>query len=150
MRAKTTALALAAVAALYLVALGQRGWILLGSGSVAGALLGVGVLAVPVLVAWAIVRELWFGQATERMARQLEAEGGLPVDDLPRTPAGRVDRAAADAAFTSYRAQTDQAPDDWRTWYRLACAYDAAGDRSRARAAMRHAGALHRVASRVR
>ena len=41
------------------------------------------------------------------------------------------------------RAQTEAAPEDWRTWFRLALAYDAAGDRTRARAAARHAVALH-------
>jgi Flp pilus assembly protein TadD len=41
------------------------------------------------------------------------------------------------------RAQAEAAPEDWRSWYRLALAYDAAGDRTRARAAARHALALH-------
>ena len=31
------------------------------------------------------------------------------------------------------------APQDWRGWYALAHAYDLAGDRKRARSAMRHA-----------
>ncbi|GAB3688252.1 hypothetical protein GCM10028814_29620 [Angustibacter aerolatus] len=52
-------------------------------------------------------------------------------------------RAAADAAFARYRAETEAAPDDWAAWYRLALAYDAAGDRRRARRATRTAIALH-------
>jgi Flp pilus assembly protein TadD len=80
------------------------------------------------------------------MARQLAAEGELFRDDLPRRPSGRVDRAAADQVFGRYRAETEASPQDWRAWYRLACAYDAAGDRKRARAAMRHASALHSAA----
>lgn len=146
MRAKWVAVALAGVAGLYFVALGQRGWLLLTSGSVVGALLGVAVLLVPLLCAWAVVRELLFGRATQRLARELEASGGLPVDDLPRSPGGRVDRAAADQAFSRYRAETDQAPSDWRAWFRLACAYDVSGDRRRARSAMRHAIDLHHSA----
>ena len=51
--------------------------------------------------------------------------------------------AAADEAFARYRAETDAAQDDWCAWFRLALAYDAAGDRRRARAAMRHAAQLH-------
>ena len=146
MRAKWVALALALVAGLYLLALGQRGWLLLTSGSVVGALLGVGVLLVPVLCGWAIVRELRFGQATQRMARELEVAGGLPPDDLPRSPGGRIDRSAADEAFSRYRAETGDAPTDWGAWFRLACAYDVSGDRRRARSAMRHAADLHRGA----
>ena len=48
------------------------------------------------------------------MAKVLEAEGGLPADNLPRTPAGRIVRAAADQEFEKYRAETEAAPDDWR------------------------------------
>ena len=36
-------------------------------------------------------------------------------------------------------AWAEAAPDDWRSWFRLSCAYDAAGDRKRARASMRDA-----------
>jgi hypothetical protein len=142
-RAKWVALGLSLVVLFYLVTLGQRGWVLITSGQPGAVALGIGVLLLPFIVAWAVVRELRFGAATERMGRRLEAEGGLPADDLPRTATGRVDRAAADAAFAGYRAATEAAPQDWRSWFRLACAYDAAGDRRRARAAMRHAVSLH-------
>ena len=36
------------------------------------------------------------------------------------------------------RTEVEAAPEDWRGWYRLANAYDLAGDRKRAREAMRH------------
>ena len=78
-------------------------------------------------------------------ARILEAEGGLPVDDLPRSPGGRIDRAAADAQFETYRIEAEAAPDDWRARYRLSLAYDASGDRTRAREAAREAVRLHRA-----
>lgn len=144
MRAKWTAWTLAAVLALYLLTLGRRGVLLVSTGEPDAVLLGVGVLLVPAVCAWAVARELAFGARTETLARELDAEGGLPVDDLPRTPGGRVERAAADAAFTRYRQETQAAPRDWRAWFRLACAYDVAGDRRRARSAMRHAVRLHR------
>ena len=98
----------------------------------------------PVIGAWAMIRELMFGARTEQMAKVLEAEGGLPVDELPRTPAGRIIREAADAEFEKYKAEAEAAPDDWRSWFRLSCAYDAAGDRKRARASMRDAVRLFR------
>jgi cytochrome c-type biogenesis protein CcmH/NrfG len=143
-RAKTTVVVLVAALLLYLALLGQRGVLLISSGQgPIAVLLGVGVLIVPLVVAWAVVRELLFGRTTEVMARELEEAGRLPVDDLPRTPGGRVERSAADAAFAAYQAETESDPDDWGGWFRLACAYDVAGDRKRARAAMRHAVRLH-------
>ena len=143
MRPKVLALVLVALCLLYVVLVGQRGWLLVTSGEPVGVALGIALLVVPVLVGAAVLREVRFGAETERMARVLEAEDGLPVDDLPRTPGGRVVRAAADEAFGRYQAEADAAPDDWRSWFRLACAYDAAGDRRRARAAMRQAARMH-------
>jgi cytochrome c-type biogenesis protein CcmH/NrfG len=142
-KAKWVAVGLTAVLAFYLVTLGQRGWALLTSGETSGAVMGVGVLLLPVLVGWAVWRELRFGIATERMARQLDGEGGLPAEALTRTPGGRVERSSADAVFTQYREAAQDAPADWRSWFRLAWAYDVAGDRRRARAAMRHAVRLY-------
>lgn len=143
MRTKVVVVVLVALCLLYAALVGQRGWLLLTSGEPVGAALGAALVVVPVLVVLGVLREVRFGAQTERMGRVLEAEGGLPPDDLPRTPGGRVVRAAADEAFARYRAEADAAPDDWRTWFRLALAYDAAGDRRRARSAMRHAASLH-------
>jgi Flp pilus assembly protein TadD len=63
----------------------------------------------------------------------------LDVSDLPRRASGRIERDAADALFDTVRAEVTEHPDDWRRWYRLARAYDYAGDRTRAREAMRTA-----------
>jgi hypothetical protein len=79
------------------------------------------------------------------MADALAAEGALPVDDLPRSPGGRIDREVARERFGAARADVEAAEDDWRAWYRLAFAYDAAGDRKAARAALRTASRLHRA-----
>ena len=143
MRARTTALIAFAVLVVYLVAIGWRGILLLRTGGVVAVLLGLALLALPVVGLWAVLRELRFGRSTEAMARELEARGELPVDDLPRSPAGRIDRAAADAWFEGFRREVDERPSSWEAWYRLALGYDAAGDRRRARAAMRRAAALH-------
>ncbi len=128
-----------AAVVVYAVLLGYKGVALLGSGSAVGIGLGLAVLVVPLLGVLLVARELQFGRECSRLAASLEAEGGLPVDDLPRRPSGRVDRGAADAHFARMRAQTEADPDSWRSWFRLALAYDAAGDRTRARAAARHA-----------
>jgi hypothetical protein len=128
----------------YLVVSFQRSILLLTDNNLAAKAIGAAYLVLPIVGAWALIRELMFGARTEKMARILEAEGGLPVDDLPRTPAGRIIRAAADQEFEKYRAEAEAAPEDWRSWFRLSCAYDAAGDHKRARASMRDAGRLFR------
>lgn len=143
MRAKWIALALTVVLAFYLVTLGQRGAALVATGDPVAVGLGVGVLLLPLLGGYAVFRELRFGQATQRMARELGAQGGLPLDDVPRKATDDPDRSAADASFARYRAEVEQEPQDWRAWFRLGVAYDVAGDRKRARASMRHAIELH-------
>jgi cytochrome c-type biogenesis protein CcmH/NrfG len=141
MRAKVVAV-LVVLFAFYAITIGWRGVLLVRDRRAVAVVLGVGVLLLPLVAAWAVWREISFGLATGRLARVLDAEGGLAVDDLPRRPSGRVDRAAADAAFEDFRTDVEQHPGDWRAWYRLATAYDAAGDRRRARAAARRAIAL--------
>jgi cytochrome c-type biogenesis protein CcmH/NrfG len=141
--ARRTAYLLTAVLAVYLAVVGWRGWQLVADGRPPFVLLGVGVLLLPALGAWFVWQELRFGEATGRLAGALAAEGGLPEDRPPRSRGGRMDRAAADAAFTRRRAEVEQAPDDWRPWYRLAMAYAEAGDVRRGRRAMRHAIRLY-------
>lgn len=129
----------------YLVVSFQRSVLLMSDANLVAKAIGVAYLILPAIGAWALVRELLFGARTERLAKILETEGGLPEDTLPRTPAGRIIREAADLEFQKYRAEAEAAPEDWRSWFRLSCAYDAAGDRKRARAAMRDAVRLHRA-----
>ncbi|POH58047.1 hypothetical protein [Arthrobacter glacialis] len=130
----------------YMVVMMQRAVLLLGDTDWVAKLLGVSYFVIPLVAAWALISEVRFGAATEKMANILDAEGGLPEDNLPRTPGGRIVRAAADAEFEKYKAEAEAAPEDWRSWFRLSCAYDASGDRKRARKAMRDAIVLFRKA----
>jgi hypothetical protein len=140
---RTIAWILAAAVAVYLVFTAARSWVLIASGDPVPMLLGVSVIAIPVIGAWVLWRELAFGLDSQRLGRELGSEGGLPVDDLPRSPSGRIQKDAADERFADYEQDVQAAPDDWRAWYRLAIGYDDARDRKRARAAMRRAIALH-------
>ena len=117
---------------------------LIGTGEAIGVALGVAFLVLPLVLLALLAREWRLAVDTQVMADTLAAEDGLPVDDLPRSPGGRIDRAAAREAFDAVRTQTEADPDDWRSWYRLAFAYDAAGDRGRARGSLRTAARLHR------
>lgn len=131
-----------ALLALYLGLVAQRAWLLVTTGEPVGVVLGVALVVLPVIGAWALVAEVSFGVRTQRIVREMSAEGSLPVDDVPRRPSGRYDRAAADAAFPPYAAAVEDHPDDWRSWFRLGLAYDACGDRRRARRSLRRAIAL--------
>ncbi len=142
-RTRTTLGVLVAVIVFYAAMLGLKGVGLLTSGSRVGQLLGLALLVLPLIGLVLVGREIEFGRRTARLARTLASEGGLPVDDLPRRPSGRLDRRAADERFAVMQEQTEARPDDWRSWFRLALAYDAAGDRTRARAAARRALDLH-------
>ena len=144
MRRAAPALLMAALLLLYLVLVGVRAVAFLGTGEPLGIGIGIALLVLPVLGAWALVRELLFGVRSAALVRTLAAEGGLPADELPRRPSGRIERAAADASFDGYREEAERHPDDWRSWLRLGLAYDASGDRRRARAAVRRAIALSR------
>jgi hypothetical protein len=141
--ARTVAWILAAAVAVYLVFTAARAWVLIASGDPVPMALGLAVIVIPLIGAWVLWRELAFGFRTQALGRELEAEHGLPVDDLPRTPSGRIEKDAADERFAVYEHDVREEPDDWRAWYRLAIGYDDARDRKRARAAMRRAIALH-------
>ena len=143
MKARTVAVLLAAACAIYLAVIGFQALVLIGSGHFVAVLLGVGLLILPGVGVWVVVKEMQFGAATQRLARILEGEGALPVDDLPRRPSGRAEVAAADARFRQRQEELDADADNWRRWFFLAVAYDDAGDRRRGRAAMRRAIGLH-------
>ncbi len=146
MRTKVLIGLLVVAVVFYSYAIGLRGVLLLRHGGVVGVLLGLALLVMPFLGLFLVVKELQFGRASQQLADQLEREGRLVVDDLPRRPSGRVERGAADALFARIRTEVDADPDDWRGWYRLAVAYDAAGDRTRARGATRAAIARWKAA----
>lgn len=148
MSARIGVAVMAALLALYIVLVGQRAWLLLTSGDGVAIAMGAALVVLPLIAAWALGRELWFGVRAQQIGRRLEAEGGLPQDEVAVRPSGRVMREDGDAVFPKYRADAEAHPDDWRAWYRLGLAYDAAGDRRRAREAVRTAIRLEKAERR--
>ncbi|MFJ9926651.1 MULTISPECIES: tetratricopeptide repeat protein [Streptomyces] len=143
MRAKINYLITAAVLVFYFVLVGSRGVLLIETGTVLTVTFGVAVLILPVIGLWFLWKNTQFVRRANQLAAELDAEGGLPVDELRRTPGGRIDRDSADEVFAKRKAETESAPDDWRCWFRLAVAYHDARDTPRARKAMQRAIALH-------
>lgn len=147
MKGRIAAIVMAALLLVYLVLVGQRAILLMVSGVPVGIVMGIALIILPLIAVWAIAREILFGVHTEKLVRILESEGGLPLDDLPHRASGRPLREAADAEFPIYRAEVEAAPQSWRAWFRLGLAYDASGDRRRARHALREAIRLYREIS---
>ncbi|MFF0727301.1 hypothetical protein [Streptomyces sp. NPDC004134] len=146
MRSKITYIVLSAVLVVYFFLAGTRGWYLLREGTPLTVAFGVAVLVLPAIGLWFLWHTTAFARAASALAKELDAEGGLPVDELERTPSGRIDRDSADAVFRRRKAETEAAPEDWRSWFRLAVAYHDARDTPRARKAMQQAIRMRRAA----
>ncbi|GAA0995813.1 tetratricopeptide (TPR) repeat protein [Subtercola frigoramans] len=145
-KGKIAAFVMSALLVVYLVLVFQHALLFIGTGAPAGVAIGVALIVFPIVGAWALYRELLFGFRTQKLVGLLRDDDLLPVDDLPKHPSGRPFRAAADADFETYRDEVEAAPESWQAWFRLGLAYDASGDRKRARKALRQAIALYEKA----
>lgn len=143
-RALTGVVIMAVLLVLYFVFAGVRALALLSSGTPVAVIMGAALLVLPLIGAWALMRELLFGWRSTQLVDRLEATGGLPDDLGPAGPTGKPEREVADGVFPRYRAEAEAAPDDWAAWMRLGIVYDACGDRTRARRAIRQAIRLAR------
>jgi tetratricopeptide (TPR) repeat protein len=125
---------------IYFVLLGRIAMAFITSGEPAAIGLGLALMIMPLIGIWVMVATLRAGLTHQRLGRIVKDEGlELDVSSLPRMASGRIERDAADALFATVRDELENDPDNWRRWYRLARAYDYAGDRSRAREAMKKA-----------
>ncbi|WP_245655221.1 hypothetical protein [Nocardia coubleae] len=145
---KTVALVAFLVLALvfYFVRLGGLAIAYIGDGKPAGIAIGIGMLLLPIVGVWIVWTTLQAALDHQRLARRIHEEGReVDTSHLARRPSGRIERDAADALFAEVKAEWEADPDNWRSSYRLARAYDYAGDRTRARETMRRAVALEKL-----
>lgn len=128
-------------------ALALSGVRLVTSGDLVLTGIGIGVLLLVTVGVLLVLGEVRLGAQSARLAKALEAEGGLPYDPpgITRLASGRLEKADADRVFELRRAEVEAAPEDWRAWWRLAAAYGEARDARRGRRAMRKAVALERA-----
>jgi hypothetical protein len=146
MTTRAGAILMAVLLALYVALVGWRAVQFIATGEPAAIGIGLALIVLPIIAVWALWRELAFGVRSQALVRRLEAEGEGELDlGIPVKPSGRPERAAADAAFPAFREAAEAEPDSWRAWLRLGLAYDAAGDRRRARSAVRRAITLERA-----
>ena len=106
--------------------------------------MGITLLVLAPIGAWALIGEMMFGFGADRLGRLLDAEGGMPPVETELTPSGRIARADADPLIARYTAEAEAAAGDWRARYRLGVVQDAAGRRKDARASIREAIRLAR------
>lgn len=144
MKGRLAAIVMSALLLLYLVLVIQLAVRLIAVDNAVSKALGLALVVLPVIGAWALAAEILFGIRTQRLVRTLDTAGELPVDTLPKRASGRPLRAAADAEFPRYKAEVEADPGSWKAWFRLGLSYDASGDRTRARRALRRAITLER------
>jgi hypothetical protein len=130
--------------ALYIVVVGQRAVLMLTTGEPIAIAIGVALIVMPLIGAWALVREMQFGFAADKLGRTLDAEGGMPQAETELTPSGRIAKGDVDPMIARYTAEAEAAPTEWRARFRLGVVQDAAGRRKDARASIREAIRLSR------
>jgi hypothetical protein len=140
--AKFGAIVMTFLLGVYLTLVGERSIALIQSPEPIAIAIGSLMLFLPVVAAWGIFLELRFGLKIERLGELLKKENAWPRFDFELRPSGRPTKESAEAVFGRYREAVESDESNWRTWFALGLAYDAAGDRARARKAMRQAIAI--------
>ena len=144
--AKFGALFMSALVVMYLVLVAERSFALIGSGEPIGIAIGSLMIFLPALAFWGIAMELRFGLRIEKLGEVLKQENAWPQFPFVLRPSGRPTKESAQDVFAEFRQKVESDESNWKTWFALGLAYDAAGDRPRARKAMRRAIALARKA----
>ena len=140
--AKTGALVMTALVVMYLVLVAERSIALVNSGNSVAIAIGSGMLFLPAIALWGIFMELRFGLRIEKLGKVLMAENNWPRFEFELRPSGRPTKESAQKVFGIYQREVEQDETNWKKWFALGLAYDAAGDRARARKAMREAISL--------
>lgn len=139
----TTKIWVAVMSALTLVfvfLLAGRGLVLLQDPSPLSKAFGIAILVFPAFAIWSIVVEIRFGLNAQKLAERLSAEA-FPELQVELRPSGKATKDSAAEEFGRISTEL-QGQESWQLWFRLGEAYDANGDRKRARAAIRKAIAL--------
>ena len=140
--AKFGALFMSALVIVYLVLVAERSIALIGSNEPIGVAIGSLMIFLPAVAFWGIFMELRFGLRIEKRGEELKKENAWPQFPFVLRPSGRPTKESAEEVFDQFREGVRSDETNWKAWFALGLAYDAAGDRPRARKAMRQAIAL--------
>lgn len=135
MSAKIWALVMTALAVIYVALLGQKAVLLILDDNWVAKAMGLALLVLPIVAAWAILTEVKFGIDAERLAKS----NSLPELQLELRPSGRATKESAQVEFERIKLLVSQDLESWELWFRLGECYDASGDRKLARKSIRKA-----------
>lgn len=135
MSAKVWALVMTALAVIYVLLLGQKGVLLLLEDNWVAKVMGLGLLVLPLVAAWAILTEVKFGIDAERLAKT----NTQPELQFEMRPSGKPTKESAQLEFERIKSLVSQDLENWELWFRLGECYDASGDRKLARKSIRKA-----------
>ncbi|MBU6348026.1 MAG: hypothetical protein KGQ38_05385 [Actinomycetales bacterium] len=130
--AKRITFVLVAVLVIYLAFAFNRGLDLFKAGGWQLIILGTCVMALPILGAWLVIREVRFGYRTSELGKKIDANL-LPLQTV-RT---RSEEATQYLAQAIERTKSDET--DWRNWYCVGIGYDLVGQRKLARESLYYA-----------
>lgn len=136
MRVKFLIVGAIALVSVYVFGLGQRAFVLIADPSLVAKTFGALLAVFPVLGIWSIYQEVAFGLRCERLSNRLAAEN-YPALSLSLRPSGKPVPEDATKVSMEWTEKARQNPSDWRVWFRLAEAFDLAGNRKDARKAAR-------------
>ena len=125
---------------IYAALLGQKGLLLIGTGEPIAFAMGVAILVFPIFAIWIVYVELRFGFKGQALAKKATSLG-IPELELEFRASGRATKESAQTALDPLLL-VSEAEADWAHFLRLGQAYDAFGERKKARAAIRRAISL--------
>ena len=145
MTSRISVIVMGAALLLYIVVAVWLGVMFFSVGNPAAIGMGIALVIIAPIGAWALVRELMFGFSADRLGRILDGEGGMPEAPEQLAPSGRLRREDVAPMVAQYRAAAEADAASWRARYRLGVVQDAAGRRKDARVSIREAIRLSRT-----
>jgi cytochrome c biogenesis protein CcdA len=139
MNAKIGAFVMGGFTLLYCLLLTNTAIKLISADHWIGKAMGVLLLVFPLVAVAFTVREFLFGVQLERLSKRIDNSGQWPLFDLELRPSGRPTKESANANFVIQKQKVENNEHSYLNWFALGLAYDAAGDRRRARESMRQA-----------
>ena len=144
MKGKLSAVLMGLLTLVYVALLSNTGFKLISMESLIAKVMGALILVFPVVAIWLTVMEFRFGSQMEKLSTKIEADGNWPDLAFEYRPSGRPTRDSAAKVFEQVAKKVATDEGSYLNWFALGLAYDASGDRRRARAAMRRALKLSR------
>ena len=139
MKGKLSAALMGLLTLVYVALLSNTGFKLIGMESLVAKAMGALIMVFPLVAIWLTVMEFRFGSQMEKLSTKIEAEGNWPELAFDYRPSGRPTKDSAAKVFEQVAKKVAAEEGNYLNWFALGLAYDASGDRRRARAAMRRA-----------